>query len=297
MTYPSTVRECIEYGTQQFLEAELFFGHGTDNAGDESFWLVFYALSLPFDADESVFERKITEQEWLGIQGLLARRVNERVPAAYLTGEAWFCGYSFQVNEHVLVPRSPIAELIQQQYQSWLASVKPRILDLCTGCGCIGIATALSIPDAVVDLSDVSDQALIVAENNKQRYELGERVNTYRSDLFSALTGKKYDLIVTNPPYVDANDLAAMPAEYQAEPAIALGSGDDGLDITRRLLKEAANYLTPQGVMIVEVGNSGENLEEAFPKVPFLWLEFELGGHGVFLMTRDELIQYQAEFQ
>lgn len=299
MSFPSTVRACIEAGAQQFIDADLFFGHGTDNAHDEAFWLVFFALSLPFDSDESVFEQTVTEAEWQTIVSLFHRRVNERVPAAYLTGEGWFCGYPFTVNEHVLVPRSPIAELIQQSFQPWLtqtASTPMHILDMCTGCGCIGIATALQFPDAHVDLTDISSQAIQVAQSNVQRYDLSARVSVIASDVFSGLQGKQYDLIVTNPPYVDARDLAAMPAEYHAEPAIALGSGEDGLDITRRLLCEAADYLSPNGIMIVEVGNTWENLEAAFPRVPFLWIEFAEGGHGVFLIRRDELLQYQSEF-
>lgn len=297
---PVTVQACIEYGAQQFDRADLFFGHGTDNAQDEAFWLVFFALSLPFDADESVLTQAVSASQWESINHLFERRVTERVPAAYLTGEGWFCGYSFAVNEHVLVPRSPIAELIQQQYQPWLKAAPTRILDMCTGCGCIGIATALwlseSCPQLQVDISDISTQALAVANENIARYALADTVTAIHSDVFSGMAGKQYDLIVTNPPYVDAGDLATMPAEYQAEPAIALGSGDDGLDITRRLLREAAHYLSPEGIMIVEVGNSWENLEAAFPTVPFFWLAFESGGHGVFLIRRDELIQYQAEF-
>jgi ribosomal protein L3 glutamine methyltransferase len=296
---PQTIGECIQYGAQQFEQAELFFGHGTDNAEDESFWLTFYALALPFDADTSVLEQEITEAEWHQVNALFVRRVTERIPAAYITGEAWFCGYPFIVNEHVLVPRSPIAELIEQHCQPWLSSSSHqpmRIVDMCTGCGCIGIATALYIPDAVVDLSDISAEALQVAQDNIQRHKVQDRVTAIQSDVFDGLAHRTYDLIVTNPPYVDKADIDNMPAEYQAEPAIALGSGDDGLDITRRLLSEAAHYLNDSGVMIVEVGNSWENLEEAFPNVPFMWLGFESGGHGVFVITKQELIDYQAEF-
>jgi ribosomal protein L3 glutamine methyltransferase len=297
--YPQTVGECIQYGAQQFEKAELFFGHGTDNAEDEAFWLTFYALGLPFDADADVLQQELTKIEWGNVNALFVRRVTERVPAAYITGEAWFCNLPFTINEHALVPRSPIAELILQQYQPWLSSSvdQPlRILDMCTGCGCIGIATALQMPDTRVDLSDISTDALLVAQDNIQRHKVQERVTAIQSDVFSDLSNRTYDLIVTNPPYVDKADIDNMPAEYQAEPAIALSSGDDGLDITRRLLKEAANYLSDNGVMIVEVGNSWENVEEAFPNVPFMWLGFESGGHGVFVITRQELIDYQAEF-
>lgn len=299
MSFPSTVLACIESGAQRFTDADLFYGHGTDNAHDEAFWLVFFALSLPFDSDDSVFEQAVTETEWQTITLLFDRRVNERVPVAYLTGEGWFCGYPFTVNAHVLVPRSPIAELIQQSFQPWLSETPTtplRILDMCTGCGCIGIATALQFSEARVDLTDISTQAIQVAQDNVQRYDLASRVSVITSDVFAGLQGKQYDLIVTNPPYVDARDLASMPAEYHTEPAIALGSGDDGLDITRRLLREAADYLTPDGMMIVEVGNSWENLEAAFPSVPFLWIDFTKGGNGVFLIRRGELLQYHNEF-
>jgi len=296
---PQSIGECIQYGAQQFEKAELFFGHGTDNAEDEAFWLTFYALGLPFDTDASVLEQKITEVEWDHVNSLFLRRVTERVPAAYITGEAWFCGYPFAVNEHVLVPRSPIAELIAQRYQPWLSSSVDqslKILDMCTGCGCIGIATALHMPDTLVDISDISTEALHVAQENILFHKVQDRVTAIQSDVFNGLPGNTYDLIVTNPPYVDKADIDSMPAEYQAEPAIALGSGDDGLDITRRLLKEAANYLNDNGVMIVEVGNSWENVEAAFPNVPFMWLGFESGGHGVFVISKQELIRYQAEF-
>ncbi len=295
-----TVRSCIELGAQQFRDANIFFGHGTDNADDEAFWLVFHALDLPFDAPDSTYDQVVEESKLTFIQQLFARRINERVPAAYLTGQGWFCGYSFAVNQHVLVPRSPIAELIVEYYQPWLAPSESsgalQVLDMCTGCGCIGIATALHMPNTQVDLSDISEEALLVASDNIARYNLSSRVTAIQSDIFSQLSNKQYDLIVTNPPYVDADDLASMPAEYHAEPAIALGSGIDGLDITRQLLQQAADYLAPQGVMIVEVGNSWENLEAAFPQVPFVWLEFASGGHGVFVVTREELLQYRQYF-
>lgn len=291
-THPAILAEAIGIGARQFIEAGLFFGHGTDNAEDEALWLAFHALSLSFAEDESILQQPLTPEQWQSIQLLFDRRVQERVPAAYITGEGWFCGFSFTVNQHVLVPRSPIGELIEQEFQPWLSSPPARVLDMCTGCGCIGIATALYLPEAQVDLVDVSTEALAVAQQNIARYQLTDRVTAIESDVFAQLAGKQYSLIVTNPPYVDAADLGAMPDEYQAEPAIALGSGEDGLDITRRLLAEAAQYLTDDGVMIVEVGNSWENLEEAFPHVPFLWLEFASGGHGVFLITRQELLQY-----
>ncbi len=291
-----TIRSCIAEGAERFQQAQLFFGHGTDNAEDEALWLVFHALSISFDVDESIFDQEVTAAQWQTIEHLFDRRINERVPAAYLTGEGWFCGYSFVVNEHVLVPRSPIAELINSDFQPWLKQEPSHILDMCTGCGCIGIAAALNLPETEVHLTDISTEALAVAHNNIERYSLESRVTAIHSDVFSELAEQRYDLILSNPPYVDASDLASMPSEYQAEPAIALGSGDDGLDITRRILREAPRYLKEGGVMVVEVGNSWENLEAAFPRVPFMWLDFESGGHGVFLMSREELVQYQAEF-
>lgn len=302
-TAPATINECIEYGATLFEQAQLFFGHGTDNAADEALWLTFHALGLSFESDADILNRQVTPSEWLSIEALYLRRVNERIPAAYIVGEAWFCGYIFTVNEHVLVPRSPIAELILSGYQPWLPAVDAssstsplQVLDMCTGSGCIGIATALTFPSAQVDLCDISLEALQVAEENIKRHQVRDRVTTLESDVFDAIPEKPYHLIVANPPYVDKADIDSMPAEYQSEPAIALGSGDDGLDVTRRLLRQAANYLSDKGVLIVEVGNSWEHVETAFPQVPFMWLSFESGGHGVFVITKQELLSYQAEF-
>ena len=294
--YPSTIHEAIRYGADQFSAAKLFFGHGTDNAEDEALWLAFHALSLSFDSDASILEQPLAKHDWDTIAALFKRRVHERIPAAYITGRAWFCGYPFKVTEDVLVPRSPVAELIQQRFQPWLNEEPQQVLDLCTGCGCIGIAIALSFIHAQVDVTDISEAALAVAQDNIDRYELGSRVTPVHSDLFSELGDREYDLIVSNPPYVDIDDLSSMPSEYQAEPAIALGSGEDGLDITRRMLLEAAHYLKDDGLLIVEVGNSWVNLEAAFSNVPFFWLDLEHGGHGIFLIRRAELMEYQAEF-
>lgn len=291
-----TIEECITRGAHVFREAELHFGHGTDNAEDEAFWLVCHALSIGFDSDESVLSQEVTPQQWSVISALFQQRIQTRQPTAYLTGEAWFCGYPFFVNRDVLVPRSPLAELIMQSFQPWLPSEPEAVLDLGTGSGCIGIATALYHPQLRVDLADISVSALEVAQSNISRYGLQGRVETICSDVFSGLSNKRYDLILSNPPYVDARDLAAMPQEYHAEPALGLGSGEDGLDITRKILQQSAEHLNDDGHLVVEVGNSWENLETAFPRVPFLWLEFVSGGHGVFLMSKQQLIQYQAEF-
>ncbi len=289
-----TVQDCIDSGEQLFIDAQLFFGHGTNNAADEALWLVFYHLGLSWESDISVLQEQVNDADYQAIMALFQRRVSERVPAAYLTGEAWFAGYPFTVNSDVLVPRSPIAELIQAGFHPWLSIANPRILDLCTGSGCIGIATALTLPDAYVVLSDISAEAISVAQQNIHRHGVGSHVSAVVSDLFENLSGQRFDVIVSNPPYVDAADYATMPAEYHAEPRLGLASGDDGLDFTRRLLQEASEYLNAQGLLIVEVGNSWENLEMAFPTTPFTWIEFEYGGHGVFVMTKDELLAFQG---
>lgn len=291
-----TLRDYIRWGASRFNEAGLFFGHGTDNAWDEAVQLVMFAVRLPWDSDPDVLNARLCLDERKAILALFERRIFDRIPAGHLIGLGYFAGLPFTINEHVLVPRSPIAELIENEYQPWLAQEPQLVLDLCTGSGCIGIATAMAFPYACVDLSDISAEAIAVANKNIQRYEMNERVRAVESDLFSNLQGQCYDLIVSNPPYVDAEDLASMPAEYQNEPEIALGSGFDGLDFTRRLLIEAEQYLNEGGVLIVEVGNSWVHLEEAFPEVAFTWLEFERGGHGVFMLTREQLKQHRADF-
>lgn len=286
-----TVQDWIRWGATQFNHAQLFFGHGTDNAWDEAAALVLWALRTPWERLPAIKDTRLTTSEKQAAATLFQRRINERLPAAYLTGEAWFAGLKFTVNEQVLVPRSPIAELVQQQFQPWLASEPKRILDLCTGSGCIGIACAYAFPEAQITLSDISEAALAVASRNLQDHKLADRVELVHSDGFANLSGKIFDLIVSNPPYVNAEDMAAVPAEYRAEPELALASGDDGLDFTRRLLHEAAAHLRPNGLLIVEVGNSGPALEQAFPQLPFTWLEFEQGGHGVFALTAAELLE------
>jgi ribosomal protein L3 glutamine methyltransferase len=284
-----SIRDYIRWGSSQFNAAGLFFGHGTDNAWDEAVQLVLHALHLSLPLNPDVLDARLALAERKDVIALLRRRMDERIPAAYLTGTAWFAGLPFKVDERVLVPRSPIAELIEDQFAPWLLREPEYILDLCTGSGCIGIACAYVFPEAAVDLSDISVDALAVAQRNIDIHEVGHRVRAIESDLFNELAELRYDLIVSNPPYVDAEDLAEMPAEYRAEPALGLASGVDGLDFTRRLLREALDHLTEEGVLIVEVGNSCVALEEAFPELPFTWLEFRRGGHGVFLLTAAQL--------
>ncbi len=290
-----TIGEMLEYGQMLFESSDIYFGHGTDNAWDEAVYLLSSVLNLPPTADRSLLDNSVSDNDQEKITALFHRRIDERVPAPYITKQAWFCTLPFYVDERVIVPRSPIAELIYNQFQPWCIETPNKILDLCTGSGCIGIACAYAFERAEVVLSDISPNALEVTAINIDQHDLNSRVSAIESDLFSAFEASakhSFDLIVSNPPYVDADDLAKMPDEYSHEPDLALASGDDGLDFTRRLLREAANYLTEQGVLIVEVGNSSVALEKAFPQVPFTWLEFTEGDGGVFVLTRTQLRQY-----
>ncbi|GHE21484.1 50S ribosomal protein L3 N(5)-glutamine methyltransferase [Halomonas urumqiensis] len=292
-----TLRDCLRWAASEFYLAGLFYGHGTDSAWDEAVALTLGALHLPWNVDPAVLDARLLPVERERIIALVRERITTRRPLPYLLGEAFFAGLAFSVDERVLIPRSPIAELIEHGFAAWFPEEPPaRVLDLCTGSGCIGIATALHLPTCEVDLADISDEALEVARINITRHDLGERVRAVPSDLFDGLGGHRYDLIVCNPPYVDARDLATMPAEFRHEPALALGAGRDGLDIVRRILRQARDHLTAEGVLIVEVGNSDRHLEAAFPEVPFLWLEFERGGQGVFALGVAELDAHAASF-
>lgn len=292
-----SLRDCLRWATSEFHTHRLHFGHGTASAWDEAVALVLGALHLPWDVDPAVLDARLLGIERRRIVALARERIETRRPLPYLLGEAFFAGYPFDVDERVLIPRSPIAELIEHDFAAWFPELPPgRVLDMCTGSGCIGIATALHLPTTQVDLVDISAEALDVAKANITRHDVGARVRAVLSDLFDGVAGQRYDLIVVNPPYVDARDLATMPAEFRHEPDLALGAGKDGLDIVRRLLREARGHLNDDGVLIVEVGNSDRHLEAAFPEVPFLWLEFERGGHGVFALTARELDEYAPYF-
>ncbi|KHD09224.1 SAM-dependent methyltransferase [Candidatus Thiomargarita nelsonii] len=287
-----TLGDFIRWGASQFNQAQLFFGHGTENAIDESVVLVSHALHLSREIPDILWHTRLTYSEKQTVLELLNKRVREQIPAPYLTHEAWFANLHFFVDQRVLIPRSPIGELIEREFEPWVEIDKvKRVLDLCTGSGCIAVASALlAFPSAEIDAVDVSTEALEVAQQNIKIYGLEQRVHTVHSDLFSNLAGIHYDLIICNPPYVDAQELKTMPAEYQHEPRIGLEAGTDGLFFVKKLLREAAQYLTPQGVLIVEVGLSKASLVKQYPDVPFLWLDFQYGGDGVFLLTAEQLL-------
>ncbi|MFT5085185.1 MAG: ribosomal protein L3 glutamine methyltransferase [Lentisphaeria bacterium] len=285
----ATILDWVRWGSSQFSQAGLHFGHGTDNAWDEAMFLLMWAIDQPSEAFDQIASARLTPTESAEVYGLYTRRITEKIPAAYLTGVAWFAGFPFKITQDVLVPRSPIAELLLSGFQPWMEQMPSAILDLCTGSGCIGISCAHQFPDSRVVLSDISESALGVARQNVSFHQLEDRIDVVLSDGFDQLNGQTFDLIISNPPYVDAEDLAAMPAEFHAEPPIGLASGADGLDFARRILAQAKALLNPGGLLVVEVGNSWEALEQSFPQIGFFWPELEHGGHGVFLLRRDQL--------
>ena len=292
-----TVNDLMRWAVSRFNEAGLFYGHGTDNAWDEAVQLLLPALHLPPLISEEIRTARLTRAERQLLVELIARRVAERIPAAYLTNKAWFCGLEFYVDERVIVPRSPISELIGKRFAPWLNHEPRRVMDLCTGSGCIAIALAQAFPEAEVDAIDISPDALDVTQINIEMYGLEEQVIPMASDLMDDLpVGLTYDLIVSNPPYVDAEDMFDLPDEFRHEPELALAAGDDGLILAKRILATAAERLSEEGVLVVEVGNSYVHLQQQFPDVPFTWVEFEQGGHGVFVITKAQLDAYGEQF-
>lgn len=284
-----TPRDCLRWAETSMRRHGIALGHGTDDYWDESLALMLHVLSLPWDSDPRLLDARLLPLEVEQFAALLRRRVNDRVPAAYLTGCGWFCGLEFKVDERVLIPRSPIAELIEQRFEPWLDPHQvSRVLDVGTGSGCIAIACAAAFPGALVDAVDISAEALAVCRQNIELHGAEQQVRPIHGDALSVVEGR-YDLIVSNPPYVDAADMASLPAEYRHEPPLALAAGDDGLDVVRTLLAGAAEHLTPNGILVVEVGNSQAAVELAWPEVPFTWLDFERGGQGVLLLTREQL--------
>ena len=291
-----SVEQALVAAAEKMNAEGVYCGHGTDNTWDEACLLLLHSMGLE-SADESILQESLAPEIRQNFQQLVMDRIETRLPAAYLIGEAEFAGLRFKVDQRVLVPRSPFAELIFKGFAPWLTSEPKHILDLCTGSGCIGIATAVAFPRAKVVLSDLSAEALEVAESNIQRHGLAESCRAIQGDIFNGLEGQCFDLIVSNPPYVDSNDLASMPEEYKREPELGLAAGADGLDIVRVILAEAADHLNDGGHLIVEVGNSWVAMESVYAEVPFTWIEFEYGGDGVFILTKTELRKYQEVFQ
>ena len=286
-----TVRDFLRFAVSRFYQAKLFFGHGSNEAYDEAVYLILHTLHLPVDTLAPFLDAQLTESECNEVLEVLRQRIEQRIPAAYLTHEAFLGDYSFYVDERVIVPRSFIAELLREALDPWIADPESivSVLDMCTGSGCLAILAADTFPNASVDAVDLSPDALAVAKRNVSDYELQERVNLIESDLFTELTGRRYDLIISNPPYVDAESVAALPKEYLHEPELALGSGNDGLDATRTILKHAAEHLTENGILIVEIGHNRDILEAAYPKLPFTWLDVEAGDQFVFMLHRNDL--------
>jgi ribosomal protein L3 glutamine methyltransferase len=288
-----TIRDWLRFAVSRFEEAGLFYGHGVQNSYDEAVWLVMASLHLPLDTLENFMDAVITEPERRALLHLIERRVTERIPTAYLLREAWLGEFKFYVDERVIVPRSFIAELLREHLAPWVENPEEVVsaADICTGSGCLAILLAHAFPNAEVDAVDISDDALAVARRNIADYGMEDQVQPIKSDMLAALQGKTYDIIISNPPYVDAPSMEALPPEYRREPQLALGSGDDGLDHTHTLLREAAAHLNPGGLLVVEIGHNRDVLEFTYPELPFTWLEVSAGDEFVFLLAREQLIR------
>lgn len=290
-----TLADFVRWGASEFARAQLHFGHGTGNAVDEALNLVLHGVGLDHDIPDGLLGSRLTDAEKRSVYALLHERVVTRKPYAYITHQARFAGLDFYVDERVLVPRSPIAELIERGFEPWIEPGRvARVLDLCTGSGCIAVACAQAFPDAAVDATDISAEALEVARINVERHHLQAQVKLQRLDLFDGLAQARYDIIVSNPPYVDAEDMASLPDEHRHEPALGLNGGADGLSVVRRILAGAPNFLAPDGILVVEVGNSRWALEQEYPDAPFLWIEFERGQAEVFLLETSQVAALQT---
>jgi len=287
----ATLRDLLRFAVSRFNEAGLHFGHGSDNAYDEAAYLILHTLHLPLDRLEPFLDARLTGREIAGVLKIIERRIKDRIPAAYLTGEAWLGDHRFYVDQRVIIPRSHIAGLLQERLAPWLPAHRAvdSALDLCTGSGCLAILAALAFPEARVDASDISPEALEVAHRNVEDYGLGKRVSLLQSDLFANLGAGRYDLIVSNPPYVTAESMSRLPPEYHREPALALAAGEDGLDAVRAILREARRHLSKDGLLVVEVGGGRQAVDAAFPRLPFNWVETASGEESVFLLQRDDL--------
>lgn len=291
-----TILDFVRYGITQANSHALFYGHGTDNTWDDIFSLVLGSLSLPADSDPMLLQARLTSDEKVKLSLQLIKRIEEHVPVPYLTNQATFCGLPFYVDERVLIPRSPLAELITQQFSPWIeAEQVEHILDLCTGSACIAIACCYAFPEAWVDAVDVSPEALEVAMINRERHGLEDDLNLIQSDCWAKVPTLRYDIIVSNPPYVGDAEMQTLPAEYHHEPVMALRADNNGLAIVERILANAHHYLSEHGILVVEVGNSEDALMDAFPDLPFTWLDFENGGQGVFLLTWQQLNDYFSD--
>jgi ribosomal protein L3 glutamine methyltransferase len=297
ITTLATLRDYIRWAASRFKQAQIAFGHGTATPLDEAAALVLHTVHQPYNLAEAYLDTRLTLDERQAVIDIIDQRIQQRIPAAYLTNEAIFAGLVFYVDERVLVPRSPIAELIEQRFAPWVDENQVEwILDLCTGSACIAIACAYAFPEAMVDAVDLSADALAVAETNVDKHQLADSVTLYQSDLFAELEDQQYDIIVSNPPYVSVAEWQQLPAEFLAEPEMGFKGGESGLDLVIRILVQAINHLTDQGILIVEVGSSAQTLQDTFPDVPFYWLEFERGGDGVFLLTAEQVQDYHDLF-